>query len=193
MEGRRPLLTEVQALVTHSAVRAPATDDLRGRRLAGRDDPGGPAAARRHPAAQPRRLRLQRRRRPAAPSRATTWRSRSRSSRPTAAGRWAARWWRGRARTLRRAAPGPRRRRPAGRGRPDGLPLGSGACRDPRTVGAAGSWTGCAWSTSTTSPARSTCSGWPTTATRGPRVARGHRPPIPKSVGRGGSAPDSAA
>ncbi len=65
MEGRRPLLAEVQALVTPHRGRAPPAYDLGARRLAGGDGAGGPAAALRDPAARPRRLRLDRRRGPA--------------------------------------------------------------------------------------------------------------------------------
>ena len=123
LEGRRPLLSEVQALVTHTAGRATAAYDVRGRLRPRRDDPRRAPAARRHPAAQPRRVRLQRRRRPA--DRAEQRRRHRAGHRLGLAGP-ATRPQRGghrRARPLRRAAPGPRHRRPARRGRPDGLPL----------------------------------------------------------------------
>ena len=64
MEGRRPMLAEIQGLVTPDAGRASATYDVRARRLPGRHGARRPAAALRDPPPHPRRLRLDRRRRP---------------------------------------------------------------------------------------------------------------------------------
>ena len=58
MEGRRPMLAEVQALVTPDAGRAAAAYDVRPRRLAHRHGAGRAPAALRRPPAHPRRLRL---------------------------------------------------------------------------------------------------------------------------------------
>ena len=124
MEGRRPLLAEVQALVTPVAARAAAAYDVRARLLAGRDGARRAPAALRDPAAHLRRLRLDRRRRPAAPSRPATSPSPSRIGSatlgvapPSGRGRD------GRDRPGRRAAPGARPAAAAGRGRPARLPL----------------------------------------------------------------------
>jgi DNA repair protein RadA/Sms len=46
MEGRRPMLAEVQALVTHSAAERPPPYDVRARLLPGRDGDRRPPAAR---------------------------------------------------------------------------------------------------------------------------------------------------
>src|SRR5215510_14207241 len=62
LEGRRPMLAEVQALVTRSALERPAPYDVGARRLPRGDDPGRPPAALRHRAALPGRLRVDRRR-----------------------------------------------------------------------------------------------------------------------------------
>ena len=119
MEGRRPLLAEVQALVTHTAAERPAAYDERARRLARRDGARGAPAALRDPAA-PRRTSSPR------PSAAPGW-----SSRPTdlaiavalasaSTGRPAPPRRRrdGRDRAGRRAAPGARPAAAAGRGGP---------------------------------------------------------------------------
>ena len=101
MEGRRPLLAEVQALVDPHRGRAPAAHDL------GLDSSRVAmvlAVLQQHcgiRAARPRRLRLHRRRRPAHPSRPATWPSRWRSPRattrparaPAAWSRWARSAW----------------------------------------------------------------------------------------------------
>ena len=104
--------------------RAPPPHLLGRRPGPGRDDPRGAAAARRDPAAQPRRLRLQRGRRPAHRAeqrRGDHARDRLGLPRSPAGSRHRRH---GRARPVRRAASRPRPRRPAGRGRPDGVPLG---------------------------------------------------------------------
>ena len=143
MEGRRPMLAEVQALVTQ-ARRATPTYHVRARLLAGGDDPGGPPEHCGRPARHARRLRLHRRRRPAGSPRATS-RSRSRSRRPPGAPRAAGvaaigeislagevrRVRTSRSASPRRAARLPPRRRPrrAGRRSPqvDGLEILPGA------------------------------------------------------------------
>ena len=136
MEGRRPLLSEVQALVTHSAGERPrrttsGVDSARvamilavlqqhaGIRLHGHDvfvsSVGG--------------ARLTEPSNDVAIALAITsaW-----LGEPLGAQRGGHR----RARALRRAPPRPRHRRPAGRGRPDGLPVGAGARRHaPRRAG----------------------------------------------------------
>ncbi len=61
MEGRRPMLAEVQALVTPHRRRATAPYDLGDRRLPAGDGPRGAPAALRHPPPRPRRLHLDRR------------------------------------------------------------------------------------------------------------------------------------
>ena len=82
MEGRRPMLAEVQALVTTTRARAATTYDVRARLRPGGDGARRPPAALRHRAARPRRLRLDRRRRPADRAGQRPGRSRSRWRRP---------------------------------------------------------------------------------------------------------------
>ena len=65
LEGRRPLLAEVQALVGHVGARRAAPGHLRARRLPGRHGAGGAAAPGRRQGRQVRRLRRDRGRRPA--------------------------------------------------------------------------------------------------------------------------------
>ena len=152
MEGRRPLLSEVQALVTPSAAERPR------RTTSGVDQSRVAmilavlqqhAGVRLH---QPRRVRLQRRRRPA--HRAEQRRG-HRAGDHLGLAAPAAGPQRGghrRARPLRRAAARPRRRHAPRRGRPDGLPLRRWSPPSRRRASAtAASSTACGWSTSTTS------------------------------------------
>ncbi len=119
MEGRRPLLAEIQALVTPTPAERPRRTTSGARRLPGRDGARRAAAALRHPAAHPRRVRLDRRR--GADHRAGQRPGRRRGhrvghSRPAGA---AGRGGDGRDRPGRRAAPGPRPAR-SGSPRPRG-------------------------------------------------------------------------
>ena len=130
MEGRRPMLAEVQALVTTSAARAATPYDVGARLRAGGDGARRPPAALRHRAAHPRHLRLDRRRRPAdraghRPGDRDRARVRRHRRRP-AAGRGGAR----RDQPGRRGAQGARP--PAARSpRPRGWASGSPWCRPP--------------------------------------------------------------
>ena len=130
MEGRRPMLAEVQALVTRSALERPrrTTSGLDSARVA-----MVLAVLQQHCGValhSQRRLRLDRRRRPARPSRPPTWRSRSRSRPRAPAAPHRAAWWR----SARSAWPARCARcatSPSASPRPPGSASGSPWCRPP--------------------------------------------------------------
>ena len=133
LEGRRPILAEVQALVTPATAERPrrTTSGLDGSR--DRDDRGRAPAAGPDPAAHPRRVRLDRRRASGSSSRPPTWPRPSRWRRRGSSATSPPTWWRSARSAWPASCAGSATSR-SGSPRPPGSASAARSCRPSRTA-----------------------------------------------------------